>query len=201
MTMTAEAPAVGRSPEKIQGVPGGIPVLIGGAAPVAVRVFSGVPAQASQVRRWVRALAPAYGLDADVAELAVSELFANAVLHTHSGQVGGKVTVAVTADGMLHIHDYGTAGPCPGLVAEPKTEGDPREDFGRGLKLVTALSVWMAHLPAARCSAAGPDDPAAMASGCCTCCLLPTPAAPHSGPRKKETGPGCRSRGGTQRAR
>jgi anti-sigma regulatory factor (Ser/Thr protein kinase) len=197
MTMTAEAPAAGRSPEKIPGVAGGIPVLIGGAAPVAVRVFSGVPAQASQVRRWVRALAPACGLEADVAELAVSELFANAVLHTRSGQAGGKVTVAVTADGILHIHDYGTAGPCPGLIAGPKAGGDPREDFRRGLTLVTALSVWMAHLPAARCSAAGPDDPAAMAGGCCTCCLLLTPAAPHSGPQK-ETGPGCCSRGGTQ---
>jgi anti-sigma regulatory factor (Ser/Thr protein kinase) len=166
---------------------------------VAVRVFPGLAGQAREARRWVRALGSYRGgLDPDVAELAVAELFANAVLHTRSGDEGGKVTVAVTADGVIHVHDYGTAGPCPGLAAGPPAEGDPREDFGHGLQIVAALGTGPAHLPAAWCPAAGPDDPAVEAGGCCTCCrLAPLPqAAPGAAAQEKETGQSgsdCRS--------
>jgi hypothetical protein len=100
------------------------------------------------------------------------------------------VTVAVTADGVVHVHDYGTTGPCPGLAAGPPPAGDPREDFGRGLKVVAALSAGLAHLPAAWCPAGGPDDPAVAAGGCCTCCrLAPQPlAAPGAAVRETGTG-------------
>ena len=187
MTMTAEAPAEGGSPEEIQEVAGDVPVLAGGAGLVAVQVFPGLREQAREVRRWVVALTVHLGgSDPDDVALIAAELFANAVLHTRSGQAGGKVTVAVTAGGVVHVHDYGTAGQCPGLAAGPKAEGDPREDFGHGLKVVTALSDGLAHLPAAWCPAAGPDDPAAGTGGCCTCCRLPT--SPRPEPQEKEAG-------------
>jgi hypothetical protein len=120
-------------------------------------------------------------------ELVTSELFANAVLHTRSGGAGGKVTVAVTADGVIHVHDYGTAGPCPGLAAQPSANGNLREDCGRGLEIVAALSAGMAHLPAAWCPVADPDDPAVAAGGCCTCCR-PGPAVLDSAVQEKEPG-------------
>jgi anti-sigma regulatory factor (Ser/Thr protein kinase) len=189
MTMTAEATAGAGSPQETQPVPGGVPVLTGGTGPVAVRVFPGLPGQAAEVRRWAGALASARGgPDPGDLMLIVTELFANAVLHTRSGQAGGKVTVAVSADGVIHVHDYGTAGPCPGLAAGPRPAGDPREDFGHGLEIVTALSGGLAHLPAAWCPAAGPDDPAAGAGGCCTCCRFLTPPAPRRAPRQQEAG-------------
>jgi anti-sigma regulatory factor (Ser/Thr protein kinase) len=171
MTMTAEALAGGGSPEQAQAVPGTVPVLTGGAGPVAVRVFPGLPRQSAEVRRWVRALASHLGgLDLGEVELIAGELFANAVLHTRSGDDGGKVTVAVTADGVIHVHDYGTGWLCPGLAAGPPPQGDAREDFGHGLAIVAALCGGLAHLPAAWCPTGGPDDPAAQAWGCCTCC-------------------------------
>jgi anti-sigma regulatory factor (Ser/Thr protein kinase) len=153
-----------------------------------MRVFPGLPSQAREVRRWACAL-PAHpgGPDPDDLALIVTELFVNALLHTRSGQPGGMVTVAVTADGVIHVHDYGTAGQCPGLAAGPRTGGDPREDFGRGLQIVAALSGGLAHLPAACCPAAGPDDPAAGTGGCCTCCRCRTTPVPHRSKRQQAT--------------
>jgi anti-sigma regulatory factor (Ser/Thr protein kinase) len=185
--MTVEAVAGDSSPEETA-APGDVPVLTGGASPVAVRVFPGLAEQTAEARRWVRALAPHRGgLDPGDVALIVTELFANAVLHTRSGQVGGKVTVAITADGVIHVHDYGTAGPCPGLTARPPTNGNPREDFGHGLEIAAALSTGLAHLPAAWCPAAGPDDPAVGVGGCCTCCR-PGPAVPDPAAQEKESG-------------
>jgi serine/threonine-protein kinase RsbW len=182
--MTAEAVAGGSSPEDTA-VPGEVPVLTGGAGPVAVRVFPGLAEQAAEARRWVRALAAHRGgLDPDAVELIAGELFANAVLHTRSGQVGGKVTVAVTADGVVHVHDCGTAGPCPGLAGGPAADGGWREESGRGLEIVAALSAGLAHLPAAWCPAGGPDDPEG-AGGCCTCCR-PGPAVPVTQAQEQE---------------
>jgi hypothetical protein len=119
--------------------------------------------------------------------LIATELFANAVLHTRSGGEGGKATVAVTADGTVHVHDYGTEMPCPGLAGGPPADGDRREESGRGLEIVAALSTGLAHLPAAWCPAAGPDDPAVGAGGCCTCCR-PGPAVPGAAPQEREPG-------------
>jgi anti-sigma regulatory factor (Ser/Thr protein kinase) len=185
--MTAEALA-GGSPEETQAVPGAVPALTGGAGPVAARMFPGLPGQAGEARRWVRALASGLGgLDPDDLALIVTELFGNAVLHTRSSGAGGKVTVAVTADGVIHVHDYGTAGPCPGLAAGPPANGDRREESGRGLQIVAALSAGPAHLPAAWCPVTGPGDPAIEAGGCCTCCR-PGPAVPGTAPRGKEAG-------------
>jgi anti-sigma regulatory factor (Ser/Thr protein kinase) len=161
--------------------------LTGGGEPVAVRMFPGLPAQAGQARRWVRALASGAGIadpDDDIG-LITAELFANAVLHTRSGRPGGLVVVAVTADGVIHVHDYGTPGPCPGLTAA--AEGG-REDFRRGLGIVAALGGGLAHLPAAWCPAAGLGDPAVRAGGCCTCCRPAATALAPPGARAIDAG-------------
>jgi anti-sigma regulatory factor (Ser/Thr protein kinase) len=169
MTMAAETAAGSGCPEQAA-APRKIQVLTRGAGPAAVRVFPGLAGQVREARRWVRALAAAAGVaDPGDPELVVSELVSNAVLHTRSGGGGGKVTVAVTAGGVIHVHDYGTAGPCPGLAGSPAVSS-ARDDFGRGLAVVAALSAGLAHLPAAWCPAGGPDDPAVRAGGCCTCC-------------------------------
>lgn len=167
MTMTAQPAAAGSSR---QAAPhGSVPALAGGTGPVAVRVFPGLPEQVREARSWVGALASAAGMtDPGDPVLVLSELFSNAVLHTRSGREGGKVTVAVTADGVIHVHDYSPGQPCPGLSGHPA--GGAREDFGHGLKVIAALCTGPAHMPAAWCPAGGPDDPACEAGGCCTCC-------------------------------
>jgi anti-sigma regulatory factor (Ser/Thr protein kinase) len=180
--MTAEAVAGGGSPHEAGAVQGAALVLSGGAVPAAVRVFPGLPAQAREARRWVRGLAPHLGRpDPHDMELITAELFANAVLHTRSGGEGGKVAVMVTADGVIHVHDYGTARPCPGLAAGPPAAQGLRGESGRGLEIAAALCAGIAHMPAAWCPLAGPDDPAGEAGGCCTCCRpsSPFPAPEH----------------------
>jgi hypothetical protein len=142
---------------------------------------------------------PAGGADPDEAELITAELFSNAVLHTRSGGKGGKVTVAVTADGVIHVHDYGTDGPCPGLATGTPPDGDPREDFGHGLEIVAELCSGLAHLPAAWCPAGGPGDPATGAGGCCTCCRpAPRPREQEQEEQSKEPGGQSAVSGGCQ---
>jgi anti-sigma regulatory factor (Ser/Thr protein kinase) len=178
--MTAETVTGSGSPEESEPTPGEGAVLTAGAGPAAVRVFPGLAAQAGAARRWARECAARPGgPDPDDIGLITAELFANAVLHTRSGSEGGTVTVAVTADGVIHVHDHGPAGPCTGLAAIPPRGGGPREDFGRGLEVITALCTGLAHMPAAWCPVIGPDDPPAGAGGCCTCCR---PAAPSQVP-------------------
>lgn len=141
--------------------------------PVAVRVFPGRAEEAGQARRWVRALTAVFcAVAADDSELVVAELFANAIRHTRSGAPGGLVTVAVTGDGVIHVHDQGTAGssPCAGLTDGWPADGSPLADSGRGLGIVAAVCAGWGCMPAARCPAAGPGDPAAQDGGCCAWC-------------------------------
>jgi anti-sigma regulatory factor (Ser/Thr protein kinase) len=140
---------------------------------VGVRVFPGHADQAAEARHWVRGLAaPAGVLACEDAELVLTELFANAVRHTRSGDAGGTVTVAVTADGVIHVHDLGTAGQpaCPGLATAAPAGLRLLEVSGRGLPIVAALCPERESRPAAQCPAAGPGDPAASAGGCCIAC-------------------------------
>jgi len=151
-------------------------------SPVAVRVFPGLPSQARQARRWVRALVSAScALAADDAQLATGELFANAVVHTRSGAPGGLVTVAVTGDGVIHVHDQGADGTQPhaGLAAALEDRGLPVVS-GRGLGIVAAVCAGWGSLPAAECRAGGVGDPAAQPGGRCTWCR-PAPWAPGQG--------------------
>jgi len=154
--------------------------------PVAVRVFPGQAAQAAEARRWVRALAHAAGeLAADDAALVLTELFANAIVHTRSGDEGGTVTVAVTAGGVIHVHDLGTDGqpPCPALATTAPAGLRLLELTGRGMPIVAALCPGHHAMPAAQCPVAGPGDPAAHAGGCCVSghpqswLVAPTPSA------------------------
>lgn len=156
-----------------------VPTLVAGARPVAVRVFPGLLEQAPGAHRWGRAVVAAggSGVDPEDARLVLAELFANSVLHTRSGRAGGLVTVAITADGMVHVHDLGAGRPCPGLAGQSAPDASVREDGGNGLTLVTALCTGVLHMPAAWCEAGGPDDPAVAASGCCTIARLATGAA------------------------
>lgn len=149
------------------------------AWPVAARVFHGVPEQAPGVRRWVRTLLAAGEADLDGAEVIVSEMFGNAVLHTRSGNQGGLVTVAVTAGGTIHVHDQGPAEPVQSGGLRPELPGRLRE-HGRGLVLVTALSQAWGFTPAWRCAAGGPGDPAPQAEGGCVWALPQAASAVQS---------------------
>ena len=153
--------------------------MSGLTGPVAVRVFPGHANQAAEARRWVRVQAHAAGklahapgeLAADDAALVLTELFANAIKHTRSGDKGGTVTVAVTADGTIHVHDLGTTGQPPCLTLATTPAGlRLLELTGRGLPIVAALCPDHAAMPAAQCAVAGPGDPAAHAGGCCISC-------------------------------
>jgi anti-sigma regulatory factor (Ser/Thr protein kinase) len=147
--------------------------MIAMTGPLAVRVFPGQASQAAEARHWVRGLAsPAGALACEDAALAVTELFANAVRHTRSGDAGGTVTVAVTADGVIHVHDLGTTGQpgCPVLATAAPGGLRLLEVSGRGLPIVAALCPERESRPAAECPAAGPGDPAALAGGCCIAC-------------------------------
>ncbi|CAL9583231.1 ATP-binding protein [Streptomyces sp. enrichment culture] len=104
-----------------------------------------LPARAESVaraRRLVVDRLTRWGLAGDVrdtAELVVSELFTNAVVHTASGRVvcelrdrGEQVRIAV--------HDEGCR------VAGPRLRTADREECGRGLLLVDAMcSAWGSH--------------------------------------------------------
>lgn len=134
--------------------------------PVAARVFRGVPEQTPHVRRWVRTRLAAGPADLSAADLIVSEAFTNAVLHTRSGELGGLVTVAVTAGGTIHVHDQGSAEPVPANGLPPRVPGRLRE-HGRGLLLVNAMSDAWGFTPGWQCAAGGPGDPAPGADGGC----------------------------------
>jgi anti-sigma regulatory factor (Ser/Thr protein kinase) len=155
------------------------------ADPSAVaRVFPGEPRGVLEARCWATALLAQAGADPETAALLTSELVTNAVLHTLSGQPGGTVTVLVTANRVLHVHDHGLAsGSC-----EPGdwVPGADRADFGRGLVLAAELAAELVHGPAAACPAAWPGDPATGAGGCCTWCVPPAleAAPPGAAPLK-----------------
>lgn len=153
-----------------------------GASPAgetaAVRVFPGLPEQARLVRRWVLARLEGRPVDKEAATLIADELFANAVLHTASGNAGGQVTVAVTADDFIHVHDQGGA-PAPGRDFPLAGPSGLREG-GQGRVLVTSLSSACGFTPADQCPAGGPGDPAPAAHGGCAW-ARPLPAAPGPG--------------------
>jgi anti-sigma regulatory factor (Ser/Thr protein kinase) len=107
----------------------------------------GVLASAAEARRVVTAvLAESQFGDPDAAVLVASELVANAVEHSLSGQPGGtlRVAVAVTpgAGVLIEVFD---AGPLPGSApAIPAALADGAER-GRGLLLVSVLAADYGH--------------------------------------------------------
>ena len=102
------------------------------------RLFPGRPEQVAQARLFTRSVLAGRPEEA-TAELVVSELSTNAVLHSASGGPGGSfvVSVLVRADGvMVGVDDLGSAAEPAARAAD---DGAPRES-GMGLVLVAALA-------------------------------------------------------------
>ncbi|GAA4239736.1 ATP-binding protein [Actinomadura meridiana] len=96
----------------------------------------GVRRSVGVARRFVRDAAPDLPAVDDMV-LVVSELVANAVTHTASGDEGGRVEIVLTAeDGgyRLEVADCGGAG------ANPHVKVDPGAETGRGMRIVDALA-------------------------------------------------------------
>jgi anti-sigma regulatory factor (Ser/Thr protein kinase) len=97
----------------------------------------GFPEEVSRARRWTRDILRGSPL-ADDAELIVSELSANAILHTASGQDSGVFHLALAVSPQvvaLSVTDDG------GTDSAPKVEHPDEEAMhGRGLGMVSALA-------------------------------------------------------------
>ncbi|MCH0561948.1 ATP-binding protein [Streptomyces sp. MUM 2J] len=98
----------------------------------------GFPEEVSRARRWTRDILRGSPL-ADDAELIVSELSANAILHTASGLESGRFHLALAVSGRaiaLSVTDDG------GATTTPKAEEDQADDaeHGRGLRLVSVIA-------------------------------------------------------------
>ena len=112
------------------------------APPVAwwTRDFQGDTNQVREVRRWVEDLLPDCDPLADIL-LLVSELCANAVMHTRSGEAGGRFTVDVEWTPELVRVVIGDQG-SPKVPAIGARTGDTTrtDESGRGLRLVDELA-------------------------------------------------------------
>ena len=97
----------------------------------------GFPEEVSRARRWIRDILRGSPLAED-AELIVSELSANAILHTASGQTSGSFHLALAVSPQviaLSITDDGSTGTAPNV-----THQDQEAEHGRGLGMVSALA-------------------------------------------------------------
>ncbi|MEU5367001.1 ATP-binding protein [Streptomyces sp. NPDC005925] len=97
----------------------------------------GFPEEVSRARRWTREILCGSPLAED-AELIVSELSANAILHTASGMRSGSFHLALAVSPhvvALSVTDEG------GTSTAPKAEyQDDRAEHGRGLDMVSAIA-------------------------------------------------------------
>jgi serine/threonine-protein kinase RsbW len=107
-----------------------------------MRVFLGSMREIRSVREFVAETVDGCPAADDVI-LLVSEIAANAVVHTASGKDGGTFTVVVhPGDAMIRVevHDGGSETP-PGVRSAGELAGS-----GRGLGLVEALATRWGHL-------------------------------------------------------
>ncbi|MFF3276302.1 ATP-binding protein [Streptomyces chrestomyceticus] len=105
----------------------------------------GSPEEVSRARRWTRDILRDSPLAED-AELIVSELSSNAILHTASGRNSGSfhLSLAVTPQVIaLSVTDDGGAGTIPKVEDQ-----DEEAEHGRGLGMVNAI----AHRVVVHCS-------------------------------------------------
>jgi len=123
-------------------------VIIGGWRGPGWRIVAADPAQARQVRDWIRAAINRHHCpaDPDEAALAVSELYANAVMH---GPEGGRVLVGYclwSAGARIFVCDGG------GLTTPRVCRDVSLAEGGRGLQVIGALAAeWGSfRLPGAR---------------------------------------------------
>ncbi|WP_432089838.1 ATP-binding protein [Streptomyces sp. NRRL F-5630] len=97
----------------------------------------GFPEEVSRARRWTRDILRGSPLAAD-AELIVSELSANAILHTASGLESGRFHLALAVSPhviALSVTDDG------GAATAPKAAGQVEDaEHGRGLGMVNAIA-------------------------------------------------------------
>ncbi|WP_327695878.1 ATP-binding protein [Streptomyces sp. NBC_00459] len=97
----------------------------------------GFPEEISRARRWTRDILNGSPL-ADDAELIVSELSTNAVLHTASGLETGSFHLALAVSAQviaLSVTDDGGTGTAPKVEHR-----DQEAEHGRGLGMVSALA-------------------------------------------------------------
>ncbi|MFJ5780182.1 ATP-binding protein [Streptomyces sp. NPDC093094] len=100
----------------------------------------GFPEEVSRARRWTRDILRGSPLAED-AELIVSELSANAVLHTASGRQSGSFHLAVAVSAQVvavSVTDDGATGTAPKV--EHQDQADESAEHGRGLGMVSALA-------------------------------------------------------------
>ncbi|MDF3141018.1 MULTISPECIES: ATP-binding protein [unclassified Streptomyces] len=97
----------------------------------------GFPEEVSRARRWTRDILRGSPLAED-AELIVSELSANAILHTASGRESGSFHLALAVSAQviaLSVTDDGGTG------MGPKVEHQDQEaEHGRGLGMVSVIA-------------------------------------------------------------
>ncbi|MGW3150474.1 ATP-binding protein [Streptomyces sp. NPDC001177] len=97
----------------------------------------GFPEEVSRARRWTQDILRGSPLAED-AELIVSELSANAILHTASGLESGRFHLALAVSGQaiaLSVTDDG------GATTAPKAEDQADDaEHGRGLSLVGVIA-------------------------------------------------------------
>ncbi|MFI6375139.1 ATP-binding protein [Streptomyces sp. NPDC050546] len=97
----------------------------------------GFPEEVSRARRWTRDILRGSPL-ADDAELIVSELSSNAILHTASGTASGSFHLALAVSRQVVALSVTDAG---GTGMSPKVEHQDQDaEHGRGLGMVSALA-------------------------------------------------------------
>lgn len=97
----------------------------------------GFPEEVSRARRWTRDILRGSPLAED-AELIVSELSANAILHTASGREYGSFHLAVAVSAQVVAVSVTDDG---GTATAPKVEHqDQNAEHGRGLGMVSTIA-------------------------------------------------------------
>ncbi|RZE99789.1 ATP-binding protein [Streptomyces sp. SCA2-2] len=99
----------------------------------------GFPEEVSRARRWTRDILRGSPLAED-AELIVSELSANAILHTASGQPSGTFHLALAVSPQviaLSVSDEGGTGTAPKVEHQDE---DQEAEHGRGLGMISAIA-------------------------------------------------------------
>ncbi|MCX4990093.1 MULTISPECIES: ATP-binding protein [unclassified Streptomyces] len=97
----------------------------------------GFPEEVSRARRWTRDILRDSPLAED-AELIVSELSANAILHTASGKESGSFHLALAVSSQviaLSVTDDGGTGSAPAIEHQ-----DQEAEHGRGLGMVSVIA-------------------------------------------------------------
>jgi anti-sigma regulatory factor (Ser/Thr protein kinase) len=107
------------------------------------RRFAGRPEHIRSARRFVAAALAAWPAMQEAAQLLVSEIVTNAIVHSASGDQGGSVEVRCALNDQEVYVEVLDAG---GAAHPSRRAGYPEAVSGRGLALVEALaSSWGVH--------------------------------------------------------